>query len=268
MRICSFNVNSVRTRLDLLLAYLEKEQPDIVGLQETKVRDEFFPLEAFGDIGYEVEIFGQKSYHGVALLSLQKAKKVQKGYVTDRDEDQKRLILGEFEAADGSSITVINGYFPQGESRKHETKFPAKQKFYADLMVLLKGYSPQDKLLIMGDFNISPEDIDIGIGEKNAKRWLSTGKCSFLPEEREWLGRMKDWGLVDSFRHLYPEKPEAYSWFDYRTNGYKDGRGLRIDQIWVTSPLAELVEDAGMDYEMRQAERPSDHCLIWTDFKA
>ncbi len=265
MQICSFNVNSVRTRLDLLLAYLEKNQPDIVGLQETKVRDEEFPLEPFGDLGYEVEIFGQKSYNGVALLSLQPPQRVQKGFHTDGPEEAKRMILGEYPLKDGRKLTVINGYFPQGEGRNHPTKFPAKKKFYADMLRLLKERDPKDPLILMGDLNIAPEEVDIGIGEANAKRWLRTGKCSFLPEEREWLADLKNWGLMDSFRQLHKEE-KALSWFDYRTRGFADGRGLRIDQIWLSIGLKGDLVDAGIDYEMRQAPRPSDHCLIWAKF--
>jgi len=265
MKIASFNVNSVRARIDLVCEYLETESPDILGLQEVKVVDEDFPIEPFADLGYEVSCFGQKGYHGVALLSKVEPEFIQKGYVTDTPEDQKRMILGRFKTDDGKDLVVINGYFPQGENRAHETKFPAKQKFYADLMTLLETYNPEDRLLVMGDFNIAPTDLDIGILERNAKRWLSSGKCSFLPEEREWIQKMARWGLVDSFREKNPEAEGQYSWFDYRSGGYPD-RGLRIDQIWVTKSLMSLVTDVGIDYHLREQERPSDHCVIYSDF--
>jgi len=265
MKIASFNVNSIRTRMDLVCEYLRTESPDILGLQETKVIDPDFPIEPLADLGYEVNFFGQKGYHGVAMLSRTEPDFIQKGFVTDTEEDQKRLILGRFTTDDGKNLVVINGYFPQGENRSHATKFPAKQKFYADLMTLLGEYSPEDRLLVMGDFNIAPTDLDIGIDPKNAKRWLSSGKCSFLPEEREWIGRMADWGLVDSFREKNPEVSDMYSWFDYRSGGYPE-RGLRIDQIWVTEPLMETVTAVGIDYHLREQERPSDHCVIYSDF--
>ncbi|MDT8447651.1 MAG: exodeoxyribonuclease III [bacterium] len=265
MKIASFNVNSIRARLELLLQYLKTESPDILGLQETKVQDHEFPVEALADAGYEVDFFGQKSYNGVALLSKVKPLSVQRGFKTDGPEDQKRFQAARFRTTEGKELVVVNGYFPQGENREHPTKFPAKKKFYEDLQRFLANEDPSGYLMVMGDFNISPTDLDIGIGETNAKRWLKTGKCSFLPEEREWLGRMAGWGLFDSFRELHPEVKDQFSWFDYRSGGYPD-RGLRIDQIWVTKPLLEHCLEAGIDYHLRAQERPSDHCVIWSRF--
>ncbi len=162
---------------------------------------------------------------------------------------------------------ILNGYFPQGENREHPTKFPAKEKFYQDLMTYLNDHhKPEDDVIVMGDINISPIDLDIGIGEQNAKRWLRTGKCSFLPEEREWLKTLLDWGFTDSFRKLYPEVNDRFSWFDYRSKGFDDNRGLRIDSIMVTNTLSDRLKDAGIDYELRGIEKPSDHAPIWSTF--
>jgi exodeoxyribonuclease-3 len=121
----------------------------------------------------------------------------------------------------------------------------------------------------MGDLNISPEDIDIGIGENNKKRWLSSGKCSFLPEEREWLSNLISWGFVDTYRSLNPTVNDRYSWFDYRSRGFDDKpkRGLRIDQIWATDSLNNLLTDTGVDYITRGMEKPSDHAPIWSNFE-
>jgi exodeoxyribonuclease-3 len=166
-------------------------------------------------------------------------------------------------------LTVINGYFPQGESIEHETKYPAKRKFYQDLMTHLdNNHTPDEDIAIIGDINISPLDLDIGIGEVNAKRWLKTGKCSFQPEERQWLKRLMDWGFVDSFRLLHPERESRYSWFDYRSKGFDDNRGLRIDVILVTAPMLPRVTESDVDYELRAIEKPSDHAPIWTSFTA
>ena len=120
----------------------------------------------------------------------------------------------------------------------------------------------------MGDLNISPADIDIGIGEENRKRWLRTGKCSFLPEEREWLANLTSWGLVDTYRSINPETDDKYTWFDYRSRGFDDQpkRGLRIDQIWVTETLNKKLKEVGIDYETRGMEKPSDHAPIWSLF--
>ena len=138
----------------------------------------------------------------------------------------------------GQPVTILNGYFPQGENEKHETKYPAKRKFYKDLMTYLdENHTPEDNVIVMGDVNISHTDLDIGIGEENRKRWLRTGKCSFLPEEREWLNTLFSWGFEDSFRTLNPETNERFSWFDYRSKGFNDNRGLRIDLILAAPTL-------------------------------
>ncbi|MDH4567423.1 exodeoxyribonuclease III [Pseudomonas sp. BN414] len=268
MKIVSFNINGLRARPHQLEALIAKHQPDVIGLQETKVADEQFPEAEIRQLGYHVHYHGQKGHYGVALLSRQEPISLFKGFPNDSEEAQRRFIYGTFADAQGNPVTVMNGYFPQGESREHPVKFPAKERFYADLQVLLEQqFQPSQPLVVMGDINISPEDCDIGIGEENRKRWLKTGKCSFLPEEREWLARLKSWGLVDSFRHLNPEVNDRFSWFDYRSRGFEDEpkRGLRIDVILATSPLQARIKDAGIDYDLRGMEKPSDHAPIWLE---
>ncbi|KHF24582.1 exodeoxyribonuclease III [Solemya velum gill symbiont] len=268
MRIVSFNINGVRARPHQLQALKDTIDPDIIGLQETKVQDPDFPLEMMQDLGYHTEFFGQKAHYGVALLSKKAPLRVTRGYASDDDEAQKRLITATYESASGNEITVINGYFPQGESRDHETKFPNKRKFYADLMTHLEQFTPDDNLAVIGDVNIARIDADIGIGADNAKRWLRTGKCSFLPEEREWMERLMAWGLDDTFRIKYPDVDDRFSWFDYRSKGFdrEPRRGLRIDLILATPALNSKLTDAGISYDLRAMEKPSDHCPIWADF--
>jgi len=268
MKIVCFNINGLRARPHQLAALIEKHQPDVIGLQETKVSDDQFPLADVQALGYHVHYHGQKGHYGVALLSRQAPLSLFKGFASDEEDAQRRFIWGTFADANGNPITIMNGYFPQGESRDHPTKFPAKQRFYSDLQALLEGQFKQDQpVLVMGDMNISPQDCDIGIGADNAKRWLKTGKCSFLPEEREWMERLKGWGLVDSFRHLYPEVTDRFSWFDYRSRGFEDEpkRGLRIDLIMASQHLVPRIKAAGVDYELRAMEKPSDHAPIWVE---
>lgn len=268
MKIISFNINGLRARLPQLQALIDSHQPDIIGLQEIKVHDDAFPRADVEAMGYHVYFHGQKAHYGVALLCKQKPESVSRGFPGDDDEAQRRLISARFALGGDRYLTVINGYFPQGESRDHPSKFPAKAKFYADLQAWLTGqHQPDDELVVMGDLNISPEDCDIGIGEANRKRWLRDGKCSFLPEEREWLARLKDWGLTDTFRHLYPETQDRYSWFDYRSKGFDENRGLRIDLILATAPLLARLDEAGIDYLLRGVEKPSDHAPIWATFR-
>ncbi|MDN0086596.1 exodeoxyribonuclease III [Yersinia nurmii] len=266
MKFVSFNINGLRARPHQLAAIIEQHQPDVIGLQETKVHDDMFPLEEVSQHGYHVFYHGQKGHYGVALLTKQQPLTVRRGFPTDEDDAQRRIIMADLETPQGV-LTVINGYFPQGESRDHPTKFPAKARFYQDLQSYLeKELSPEAQVLIMGDINISPTDLDIGIGEDNRKRWLRTGKCSFLPEEREWLARLQNWGLVDTFRAANPDCTDRYSWFDYRSRGFDENRGLRIDVVLATKPLADRCISTGIDYEIRSMEKPSDHAPIWSEF--
>jgi exodeoxyribonuclease-3 len=169
----------------------------------------------------------------------------------------------------GEPIRVVNGYFPQGESRDHPVKFPNKGRFYADLYNDLNSRrDPAERLLLVGDMNVAPQDLDIGIGDDNARRWLRTGKCSFLPEERQWLQRLCEWGLVDTFRVCHPQTNDRFSWFDYRSRGFEANppRGLRIDLVLASVPLAEHCVSAGIDYDIRAMEKPSDHAPVWAEF--
>ncbi len=268
MKLISFNVNGLRSRLHQLETLIAAHTPDIIGLQETKVQDGDFPLAAIEALGYHAAFHGQKTHYGVALLSRQAPLKVQLGFPDDGDEAQKRFISGWFALPSGGTLQVINGYFPQGESREHPVKFPAKQRFYADLQHYLQTQcDPSGALALMGDFNIAPVDSDIGIGEDNAKRWLRTGKTSFLPEERDWFQALQGWGLHDSYREQYPDVADRFSWFDYRSRGFENDpkRGLRIDHILLTRPLMACCRQTGIDYDIRAMEKPSDHCPVWAE---
>lgn len=269
MKLLSFNTNGIRARLHQLEEVVAQLSPDIMGIQETKVQDEDFPVDAIRALGYEPYYFGQKSHYGVAILSKIEPLQVTKGFPGDAEDAQRRIIIATFKVSQNATLHVINGYFPQGESRSHETKFPAKQKFYADLYQYLQDhFTPQDLLVVMGDVNVSHQDLDVGIGTQNAKRWLQTGKCSFLPEERQWLQQLLDWGLVDTFRDAHPNSTEWLSWFDYRSRGFDQApkHGLRIDLILASVALQEKCVATGISYAIRGMEKPSDHCPIWAEF--
>ena len=269
MKIFSFNVNGLRARLHQMSALIEKHSPDIICLQETKVDNENYPMESINELGYQAIINGQKGHYGVSTLYKYEPIDFQIGFPTDREDAQCRLISSRHKFST-QEVTIINGYFPQGESRDHPKKFPYKEKFFKDLMIYLnENFSPEENIIILGDLNISPEDIDIGIGENNRKRWLATGKCSFLPEEREWLEKIKTWGFFDSYRKFFPDSNDKFSWFDYRSRGFDDNpkRGLRIDHLWVTKPLLDMAVESEIDYEIRGMEKPSDHAPVWTKFE-
>ena len=267
MKIVSFNVNSLRQRMHQLQAVIDKHAPEFIGLQETKVQDHDFPLQAIESMGYEVIYAGQKTHYGVAMLSRTPCINPCYGFAGDAADAQRRFIGGNFEV-EGQQMTVYNGYFPQGESRDHPVKFPAKQRFYADLISLLGDYDmSQSRLVVMGDYNIAPQDIDIGIGDDNARRWLKTGKASFLPEEREWFQQLTALGLNDGFRICHANEDNLFSWFDYRSRAFErePKRGLRIDHLMVSELLRPTVVDAGVDYDIRGMDKPSDHAPVWIE---
>lgn len=268
MKIISFNINGIRARLHQLEELKTTQDPDILALQEIKVHSDMYPHDDVkAASGLESQVFGQKAHHGVATLTRQSVEH-ECGFPTDAEDDQRRLIITRHPTKAGKDLVVINGYFPQGESNKHDTKWPAKRKFYADLLEWLETQvTPEDWVIVVGDFNIAPVDEDIGIGEKNAKRWLKEGKSAFLPEEREWFEKIRAWGLTDSYRHLYPTKNDEFSWFDYRSKGFDDDpkRGLRIDHLMITESLVPLIKSAGIDYHIRGMEKPSDHAPAWLE---
>lgn len=270
MKLVSFNINGIRARLHQIEALIDSHQPDLIGLQEIKVQDPDFPEDAIRALGYHPYYFGQKAHYGVGLLSREPLLSVERGFPGDPEDAQRRMIIGELKGPDGTPVKVLNGYFPQGESRDHPLKFPAKEKFYVDLQHYLDSSDAANQaVVVMGDFNISPQDIDIGIGEANRKRWLRDGKTSFLPEEREWYQRLLDSGFADTWRQQHPDRDDLYSWFDYRSKGFDDEprRGLRIDHILASKPLQSRVAEVGIDYDIRAMERPSDHCPVWTTFR-
>ena len=269
MIIASFNVNSVRLRLHQIQALIEAVNPDVIGLQETKVQDHEFPESQLNALGFDVAFHGQKTHYGVALMSKTPINNLTKGFDADEPDAQRRFIAGTVTSPKGNAVSVLNGYFPQGESRQHETKFPTKQTFYQDLSQHLNTHhNAKDLVAVIGDFNIAPNDNDLGIGPDNVKRWLREGKASFLPEERQWFDTLCSWGLKDTWRMKQPNDNTKFSWFDYRSKGFdkEPKRGLRIDHVLATNPLAKKLKNCGIEHDIRGMEKPSDHCPVWAEF--
>ena len=268
MKIVCFNINGIRARIHQIDEVVRRHSPDIIALQEVKAENSSFPFDDLCELGYTMHTHGQKGHYGVALMSRPQPITVTTGMPTDPDDAQCRLISGTFDSNIGP-VTVINGYFPQGENRSHPLKFPYKERFYRDLTNFLREHCEKNSpLLVVGDFNIAPSDLDIGIGEDNRKRWLREGKTAFLPEEREWLKTMMEWGLEDTYDHGKVSDPR-FSWFDYRSRGFErePRRGLRIDLILATARLRQLLaEDVEIDYQTRSMDRPSDHCPVVARF--
>lgn len=264
MRFVSFNINGLRSHMHQLDAIIKSLNPDIIGLQETKVHDSEFPKNIIRQHGYHAYYYGQKKYHGVALLFRKLPLFIQNGFLNDHVLSDKRVIIAQVLTSIGI-LTIINSYFPQGENI-FSHKFIIKRKFYKKIQdYIQKNYNNQSLLLMMGDMNICPTDLDVGIGEKNKKRWINSGKCAFLPEERQWLQKLMNWGLIDIYRNFYPEKNNRYSWFSYIADGFSRNRGLRIDLILITKPLSKYQQYSSISYDIRSMHRPSDHAPIWID---
>jgi len=249
LKFASWNVNSLKVRLPQLLEWLAREQPDIMGLQETKTQDENFPIAEINNAGYQVCFSGQKTYNGVAILSKQAPSEV----VTDLPglEDPQRRVL----AATLGEVRFLNLYVPNGAevgSEKYAYKLSWLESLAAYVEAQLRQY---ERLVIVGDFNIAPEDRDV----YDPKAWHERILCS--TPEREAFQRLLALGLKDSFRLF--EQPEAvYSWWDYRAAGFARNRGLRIDHILLNTPLAAQCRESTVDTGPRGLERPSDHAPV------
>jgi exodeoxyribonuclease-3 len=256
MKVASFNVNSIRSRLPIVLGWLKKESPDALCIQETKTQDEFFPKDAFASIGYYAAFRGQKAYNGVAILSRLPFDDVKIGFDSDESEGS-RLIT-----ATVNGIPIINAYIPQGSEPDSE-KFQYKlQWFERFLKHIQTRYSPDEPLLWVGDFNVAPEPIDV-YDPVNLD-----GHVCYHPAVRQALNLLKDWGFVDVFRLRQPE-PHHYTFWDYRVkNAISRKIGWRIDHIWATKPLAQKTDRAWIDIEPRRYEKPSDHTIIAAEFMA
>lgn len=249
MKIASWNVNSLNVRLPHLEQWMADAQPDIVALQETKLPDERFPREAIEALGYQVAFSGQKTYNGVAIIARQPLTDV----VTDPAgvTDPQRRIL----AASIGELRVINLYVVNGKAVGDE-----KYDYKLDWLVRVRDFiadelTRHDKLVVLGDFNITPDDRDI----HDPEAWRDKILCS--QPERDALAALTDMGLADSFRLLNDEDGH-YSWWDYRQGGFRRNRGMRIDLILVSKALQGAVAAVGIDREPRTWERPSDHTPV------
>jgi exodeoxyribonuclease-3 len=256
MKVATLNANSIRSRLELVLDWLRREDPDALCLQETKVQDADFPAEPFQDAGYQVVFRGQKAHAGVAIVSQEEPQEVVFGLDDGGQADEPRLIRAVI-----GGIGVVNTYVPQGRSPDSE-HFQYKLEWLARLRAFFeRHYSPQEPLLWMGDFNVAPDPIDV----HDPKRLKN--HVDFHPEARAALEQVLAWGFVDVFRLHHPEEPGQYTFWDYRVRGaLEQGLGWRVDHIWATEPLARKSTEAWIDVEARRAERPSDHTFLVAEF--
>jgi exodeoxyribonuclease-3 len=255
LRIATWNVNSLKVRLEQVLQFAATAQPDLLALQETKLSDDQFPFQALEAAGYRAVASGQKTYNGVALLA--------RGELTDVTiglpglEDPQRRWL----AATLGSVRVVDVYVPNGQSVGSD-KYVYKLGWLEALQAAIAAeLARHPELVLLGDFNIAPEDRDV----HDPRVW--EGQVMVSEPERGALRRLLDAGLVDVFRR-FEQPAQSYSWWDYRMNAYRRKRGLRIDLILASHALAARCSAARIDEEPRRHERPSDHAPVLADFAA
>ncbi|MHC4624934.1 MAG: exodeoxyribonuclease III [Planctomycetota bacterium] len=254
MKVASFNVNSLRARLPVVLEWLAEHQPDVLCVQETKVQDSDFPGGEFEGTGYRYAFKGQKSYNGVAIFSNGKMGKVKVGF-DDEPTDGARLIRAEI-----SGVAVVNTYVPQGYLPDSD-KFQYKLAWFGRLLDYFdKNFRPREPVLWVGDLNVAPEPKDV----YDAEGLL--GHVCFHPKVHEELNKVMKWGFADVFR-MHCSEGGQYTFWDYRLrNSFKQNLGWRLDHIMATQALAQKSTACYIDKEPRLAERPSDHTPIVAEF--
>ena len=252
--LASWNVNSLKVRLPQVLQWLDTHEPDVLALQETKTQDENFPAHAFDELGYQVVFSGQKTYNGVAVVSRKPIQLLHTG-LPGFEDPQKRVLCALVD-----DVCVLNLYVPNG-SEVGSDKYAYKLDWLARLDVftgeLLQNY---DKLILLGDFNITPADADV----HDPEGWRDRILCS--RPERDALAGLLAHGLTDTFR-LFEQERHSFSWWDYRAGDFAHNRGLRIDLILASTPLSRYCADSWIDIAPRQQQRPSDHTPVAVEFR-
>ena len=249
MKIASWNVNSLRVRLPHVLDWLNTAKPDLLGIQETKTTDDNFPIDEIREAGYNVVFSGQKTYNGVAVISKGEARDI----VTDipgLDDPQRRVLGATF-----GNLRFLNLYIPNGSevgSEKYAYKLDWLDKLVAYVKTQLKEH---EQFIMVGDFNIAPEDADVHAPEE----WV--GSVLVSDEERKRFQQLIKLGLHDSFR-LFDQEEKLFSWWDYRAAAFRRNRGMRIDHILVSHALKDKCTASYIDKEPRKLERPSDHTPV------
>ncbi len=255
MKIATWNVNSLRVRLPHVLDWLERHRPDFLALQEIKVADDQCPIEAIGQAGYHTIISGQKTYNGVAILSREPAEGEPLRDLPGFHDPARRVL-----AADYGALRLINLYVPNGQSIDSD-KYAYKLEWLEHLTAWLQDeLQRRENVVVVGDFNIAPEPGDVHDPE------LWEGRVLFSEPERAAFRGLIELGFADAFR-LFEQEEASFSWWDYRMGAFRRNRGLRIDHILASSPLAERCTACRVDTEPRRLERPSDHAPVVAEFR-
>ncbi len=260
MKIASWNVNSLNVRLPHLQRWLDDARPDVVALQETKLEDPKFPDAALAELGYRSVFCGQKTYNGVALLSRVPFEGECVNAIPGFDDPQRRVLAATVGGPPGSpqSLRIVDLYVVNGEA-VGSAKFEYKLRWLQAVREWLRTELAQHpNMIVLGDFNIAPDDRDV----HDPRRWREKVLCS--TPERQALGDLRALGLHDSFR-LFNDEAGHHSWWDYRLAAFQRGWGLRIDLVLVSEALRGRCFGAGIDLEPRRWERPSDHTPVWVE---
>lgn len=258
--IATWNVNSVKSRLQHLMHYLDEAKPDILLLQELKCTEENFPFLEVEDKGYNVAVYGQKTYNGVAILSKYSLEDVQKG-IPGYEDEQARYIEAVVTVGD-EAMRVASVYVPNGQSPDSD-KFAYKMHFLERLEAHCKTLlTYEEKLIIGGDYNIAPQMMDV-----HAPKQLEGSIC-YHPKERARFRQFEHLGLTDAYRVLYPTESDCFSWWDYRGGAWQQNKGYRIDHLMLSPEAADALQDAGIDKTPRGWEKASDHTPVWAEIAA
>lgn len=254
MKIATWNVNSIRRRLPLVLDWVAQNRPDVLCMQETKVEDEFFPAEALRSAGYEVFFRGRKSYNGIATLTRTHPEQVLHGLYEGPDNEDDRILLTVVHG-----LPIVNTYVPQGYRISSE-KYAFKLEWFRRIRRYFEErLDPAKPALWVGDVNVAPEPIDVYHPERRV------GDVDFHIDARNAFKEAMSWGFVDVFRMLHPDRVQ-YTYWDYYRNALQNNWGWRIDHVLATRPLAERCRRVEVDMAPRQAAAASDHTVVWAEF--
>jgi exodeoxyribonuclease III len=255
MRLVTWNVNSLRVRQERIESWLAEVEPDIVCMQETKIADDAFPALSFKALGYESAHFGQGQWNGVAILSRVGLENVVANFAVGIEPDPDARVI----TATCGGVRVSSCYVPNGRALDDD-HYTYKLSWLDRLMVHLeRDTEPSADVIVAGDFNIAPTDVDVYDPSK------FVGATHVSEPERSRLDSLKAWGLTDLFRQQHPDASSVYSWWDYRAGDFHQGRGLRIDLVLGSASIARRLEWAAIDRNARKGDKPSDHAPVVVD---
>jgi exodeoxyribonuclease-3 len=260
MKIATWNVNSIKARIDNALTWFSAAKPDIACLQELKCEDNAFPAQAFEELGYHCLVHGQKTYNGVAILSRVMPEDVRRGLPGEDDDGQSRYLEAVFPRKTGI-VRVASLYLPNGNplgTEKFAYKLRWMDRLHAHARALLRLEEP---LVLAGDYNVIPSPLDA----RNPDAWV--GDALFSPEARTKFRSLLNLGFTDAIRQVYGDKPDLYSFWDYQAGAFKRNHGIRIDHLLLSPQATDILKTARIDREVRAEDHPSDHVPVMIELK-